>query len=528
MRLRYAVPLLVLGVGVIVAALFLFIELRQTNDRAVRSAIQQLGVLSGIMVDDIERALRRGDRVNVRDTFDPVRATRTTRAAFVLDESDRVLYATDRASEGYELPRTSFASDTALVDSVRRSGRPQYQVSEDGSLLLWAHSFSMPPRSGELLPTRSGVLLVLYNLDIPRLESLRDALSRTGTALLMIALLCVLVTWIFHRSFTPRISALIRSTEKIADGDYQGVPHIAGDDELATIGRAISQMASALDREQRKLLKSEADLRKLNSELETRVRERTSEAIGYALDMEAFAFMISHDLRTPLRSIAGFAQVLAQDNAATIGQEGLENLGRVLLNAKRMNRLMDDILALSRHGRQPLQTTDVDMAMLGRSVATELLSDQKNPDRIHLRIDDMPPATADEGLLRQVIQNLLSNAIKYSAVRETAEIHFGCTRDSRGPVYFVADNGIGFAMKYANQVFAPFKRLHAPSEYEGTGVGLAIVKRVLDRHAGSIWVRSQFGAGTTFYFSFFRASEAIELARQGDTEAFRRVGEVLQ
>ena len=528
MRLRVAVPLLLLGVGLFVASLFVVIELRQNNERAVASAIRQLGVLCGIMVEDVEKNLRRGDRSRVRDTFRPIRASRTTRAAVLLDDTDRVIQATERGTEGYELSRTRFAAEAALVDSVRRNGRAQYRLDERGRL-LWAHPFSMPPRKGELLPSRTGVLLVLYSLDSRRDEALRDAFSRSGTALLMLALLCTLVTWVVHRYFTPRIDALVRSTERIAAGDYRAVPDIAGDDEIATIAGAIAEMAARLDREQGKLLKSEADLRKLNAELEVRVRERTAESIAYALDMESFAFIISHDLRTPLRSIAGFAQVLAQDNAAIIGKEGLENVGRVLLNAKRMNRLMDDILALARHGRgQPLEKAEVDVTALARAVAAELLGERRDASRIHVRIDAVPPAFADERLLRQVIRNLLSNAIKYSAVRETAEIYFGANVEARGTVYFVSDNGIGFEMKYADQIFAPFKRLNAPTEYEGTGVGLAIVRRVLERHGGSVWVRSEFGVGTTFFFAFFLTAEAAELARLGEADLFRRVGEVMR
>jgi light-regulated signal transduction histidine kinase (bacteriophytochrome) len=343
----------------------------------------------------------------------------------------------------------------------------------------------------------------------------------------MIALLCALVTLVIYRSYSPRIDSLMKSTEQIAAGDFSAAPRISGDDELARIGRSIAEMAARLEHDHGALLRSEADLRQLNAELEDRVRDRTAEAEAYALDMEAFAFMISHDLRTPLRSIAGFAQVLAQDNAATIGQEGLENLGRVLLNAKRMSRLIDDVLTLSRHGRQAIQASEVDVSALARGVASELLAEQRNPGRIHIRIDDVPPALADESLIRQVIQNLFSNAIKYSGVRETSEIHFGANNEPRGTVYYVSDNGIGFAMKYAHQIFAPFKRLHAPSEYEGTGVGLAIVRRVLQRHGGSVWARSQHGAGTTFYFAFFQAAEAAEQARLGAEETFRRVGEVL-
>jgi signal transduction histidine kinase len=526
LRLQVVVPLLMAGVGLVVAALFLVIELRQTSERTVGAAIRQLGVLSGIMVETVEKGLRRGDATNVRDALRPIRANRTTDAAAVFDDRDRVIHSTDHGAAGSALNRTRFAGETVLVDSVRRSGRPQFRVDEKTDRIVWAHPFAMPALGGELLSSRTGVLLVRYSLDVPRYEILRDAFSRTSNAMILVALLCAIVTWIFYRSFTPRIAALVESTEKIAAGDYRDLPEIAGNDELARIGHAITEMADKLDRDHRRLLHSEAELRALNNDLEDRVRERTAELAAYALDMESFAFMISHDLRTPLRSIAGFAQVLAQDNAATIGQEGLENLGRVLLNAKRMNRLMDDILALSRHGRQQIQTSAIDMTALVKSVAAELLGDQKHPERIQIRIDEVPPAVADEGLLRQVLQNLLSNAIKYTGVRETAEIHFGATNDRRGPIYFLSDNGVGFAMKYATQVFAPFKRLHAPSEYEGTGVGLAIVKRVMQRHGGSVWVRSQFGTGTTFHFAFFTAVEASE-AVHVEQGSQRRVGETL-
>lgn len=526
--LRVAVPLLVLAVGLLVATLFLVVELRQSRTRAVATAIRQLDVLSGIMVEEVEKGLRRGDEVSVRDALRPIRASRTTPSAVVLDDENRVIVSTSKGSRGHALWRTRFAAEAALADSVRRSGQSRHSFVENGRQILWARPFSMPPRSGELLPSRTGVLLARYDLDISRVESLRDAFSRTGSALLVIAALGLLVTWVFHRFLTPRIDALVRSTRRIAAGDYGAVTRLTGEDELAGIGRAIEEMAARLERDHRALQRSEAELRDLNAELELRVRERTAEAIGYALDMEAFAFMISHDLRTPLRSIAGFAQVLAEDNAATIGQEGLENVGRVLLNAKRMNRLMDDILALSRNGRQPVQTAPVDVTEIARSVAAELLAEQPASRQIEVRIDEVPPATADASLLRQAIQNLLSNAIKYSAVREVAEIHFGAHADPRGPVYFVSDNGVGFAMKYASQVFAPFKRLHAPSEYEGTGVGLAIVKRVFERHGGSVWVSSQFGVGTSFYFAFFPAAEAAEQVRTGEAEAYRRVGEVVR
>jgi signal transduction histidine kinase len=526
LRLRVAIPMLVLAVGVAVAALLVAIELHESNEKAAAMAIRQLGALCSIMVQDIERGLRRGDTIAVAETLRPVRSSGMTEAAVVLDDENRVLEATQGGSKGQPLSRTRYAGAAELVDAARRSQRPQSRLDASGAWVTWAHPFSMPVEEGELLPTRTGVLLVQHSLEMPWIESVSDAFTRAGTALVMIALLCGLVTWALYSSFTPRIDALVEATERVSAGQYGAVPSFPGDDELARIGQAFSEMAAKLERDHKALARSEAELRELNADLEDRVRERTAETLAYALDMESFAFMISHDLRTPLRSIAGFAQVLAQDNAATIGQEGLENLGRVLLNTKRMTRLIDDILAFSRHSRQPLQTGTVELSALARSVLADILAERQDGDRIHVRIDDVPPVVADEKLLRQVVQNLLTNAIKYSGIRETAEIHFGSKADSRGPIYYVTDNGVGFAMKYASQIFAPFKRLHAPTEYEGTGVGLAIVKRVLDRHHGSVWVQSQIGVGTTFYFTFYRASEAVEQARSTESEGFRRVGEV--
>ncbi|MFN2378373.1 MAG: ATP-binding protein [Candidatus Binatia bacterium] len=522
MGLRLAVPLLVMAVGLMVASLFVFIELRQTNARAVAAGVRQLDVLCGVMVEDIEKKLRRGQPINVHDTLRPVRGSRNTEAALLVDDADRVMHSTERSIVGLSLDRTPFADEKALVDTARRQGRPVFRRSNNGGRLFWAHPFALPPRPGELISTRSGVLLVQSSLDIPWNHAVRDAFSRTGTALVMLALLCILVSWGFHRSFTPRIDALVEATERIAAGDYHAVAAVGGADELSRLGQAISEMASRLESEHSNLLRSEADLRKLNAELEERVRERTEESAAYARDMESFAYTISHDLRAPLRSIAGFAQILVHEHAARLGPDGMDHLVRVMQNAKKMSRLIDDILAFSRQGRQPVNAVEVDVSALARSVAAELLGQQADASRLDVRIDETPTAVADEGLLRQVLHNLLSNAIKYSAPRDRVEIHVGAEKDPRGTVYFVADNGIGFDMEYAGKVFGAFQRLHAPDEYDGTGVGLAIVKRILEHHGGSVWVRSSPGAGSTFYFAFFAAEEATGLppaAREGGAVA---------
>jgi len=238
----------------------------------------------------------------------------------------------------------------------------------------------------------------------------------------------------------------------------------------------------------------------INTELEQRVLDRTAQLEAAYLELEAFSYSVSHDLRAPLRGITGYLNFFMEDYGACIEQEGQEYLQRIQGSAKRMNELIDDLLSLSRVGRQKLELTTFSLGELVQLVLSEMLAGQ-DKERIQITTNPLPRVTADRGLLRQVFQNLIDNALKYSSNQTLSQIEIGSlVKDNKTTIY-IRDNGVGFDMKFANKLFTPFERLHSRDEYEGTGIGLATVKRILTRHDGQIWVESAPGEGTTFYFT---------------------------
>ncbi|HEX2712275.1 MAG TPA: PAS domain S-box protein, partial [Candidatus Acidoferrales bacterium] len=238
----------------------------------------------------------------------------------------------------------------------------------------------------------------------------------------------------------------------------------------------------ALERHRSDLARSNAELAASNKEL------------------ESFSYSVSHDLRAPLRSIDGFSQALLEDCADRLDDHGKGHLNRIRVATQRMGVLIDDLLNLSRIARSELHVRRLDISALARAVASELQNTQ--PDReVEFRIEDGLETVADPGLLRNVLDNLLGNAWKFTSKRESACIEFGVTRLNGASAYFVRDDGAGFDPAYADRLFGAFQRLHALTEFSGTGVGLATVQRIVHRHGGRIWAESALGRGATFYFT---------------------------
>jgi signal transduction histidine kinase len=229
-------------------------------------------------------------------------------------------------------------------------------------------------------------------------------------------------------------------------------------------------------------------------------------------DLEAFSYSVSHDLRAPLRAMDGFSRILMESYGATLDPEAQHYLNRIRTNAKRMGELVDDLLAFSRLGRQPLKLALVQPAEIAGQAWDELRLEREGRV-VELQLDELPACLADAGLLRQVYINLLGNALKYSRKREQAQIVVGCQpgqlspTDPADPVYFVRDNGVGFDSAYAGKLFGVFQRLHRAEDYEGTGVGLAIVARIVQRHGGRIWAESKLDEGAAFFFSLKGATD---------------------
>ena len=309
----------------------------------------------------------------------------------------------------------------------------------------------------------------------------------------------------------PEVDALLASGVHL----YMVMPMIAGGELIGAI--SFGGEAGAFPAEQMSIAREVATLlaiavaqarlydrvRRHAEELELRVGERTTELLAANKELDAFSYSVSHDLRAPLRAVDGYARMLEEDYADKLDAEGNRLLGVVRASSQQMGRLIDDLLAFSRLGREQLRTRPLQLNDLVREIIDEAQSDRAGR-QIDFVVGDLGSVDADPALLKQALANLLSNAIKFTRDRNPAVIEIGtevksdtCSADS----YYVKDNGAGFDMKYYDKLFGVFQRLHSHAEYPGTGVGLAIVQRVIHRHGGRVWADSKPGVGSAFYFT---------------------------
>ncbi|NLH48956.1 MAG: HAMP domain-containing protein [Myxococcales bacterium] len=305
----------------------------------------------------------------------------------------------------------------------------------------------------------------------------------------LIVILAGLVGWLLARTISRPVQKMKEAVETIIDGNLDQVVAVHSRDEIGVLADAFNVMTGRLKR--------------TLAELEQRVAERTRQLEAANQELESFSYSVSHDLRSPLRGIDGFSQALLEDYHDKLDPEGRDYLRRVRQASQRMARLIDDLLQLSRVTRGELRRTTVDLSRLAGEIVNELI--QRDPRRrIEWTIAAGAVASADENLIRAALENLLNNAWKFTGKREAARIEFGVvppSGDEKNMIYFVRDNGAGFNMAYADKLFGAFQRMHSPAEFEGSGIGLATVQRIVHRHGGRIWAEAAVGEGATFYFT---------------------------
>ncbi|MDB6022634.1 MAG: aphA [Pedosphaera sp.] len=266
-----------------------------------------------------------------------------------------------------------------------------------------------------------------------------------------------------------------------------------------TEGEIVEWFGTASDITERR--RAAEEISQLNLQLEQRVIERTAQLQGANDELDAFSYSVSHDLRAPLRHVMGYAELLQKDDGPQLSEKGIRHLGAICEAGQKMANLIDDLLAFARIGKSELKKSPVNLNQLVREVLADGELDTKERDVVW-EILPLPTVLADRALLRQVLVNLISNAIKFTSERPRAEIKIGCAPEGdTETVIFVCDNGAGFNQLYGDKLFEVFQRLHSESEFEGTGIGLANVRRIIQRHGGRTWAEGVMGAGATFYFS---------------------------
>ena len=262
-----------------------------------------------------------------------------------------------------------------------------------------------------------------------------------------------------------------------------------------------ARLYASLQNELVERIRADRHIRELNQELEERVRARTADLEEAVHELEGFSYTISHDLRAPIRGVSGFTAILEEQHGEQLDEVGRYYLGWIKANAAMMGRQIDDLLAFIHLARMSLNTEQVNMTMLASEVAAELSANLPH-GRARFYIEELPPIQADPSMVRLLLSHLVENGLKFAAGKQIIEINIGYLDVDGKQTYFVRDNGVGFDMQYAGKLFQVFQRLHLQEEFEGSGVGLAMVRRILNRHGGDIWAESVPGEGATFYFTF--------------------------
>lgn len=398
----------------------------------------------------------------------------------------------------------------------------QYNIEISEQVDLFAHqkienlAKNLSVSTQELVASTQGLLKLLVQKQVVEIR-FYDRLIMGGL-LVSFAILAISV-FLFGRRIAQSTLYLRERTAQIAAGDLTSRIELPGSDELTELARSVNDMSAKLQssyealedeieerkRTEESLLESEQQVHELNAQLEQKIRnlnETNNKLKETNSEMESFTYSVSHDLRAPLRHMSGFVELLVRRDVSRLDEKSMHYLKVIADAASKMGCLIDDLLSFSRMGRGEMMNNSIDLKQLTREVIDEISRDIPQGRTVQWRIGDLPVINGDHAMLRLVLINLISNAVKYSNKVDSPLIEVDKLRsDNSCHTLFVRDNGVGFDMKYVDKLFGLFQRLHSSEEYEGTGVGLANVRRIISRHGGRTWAEGELNKGATFYFT---------------------------
>jgi signal transduction histidine kinase len=367
---------------------------------------------------------------------------------------------------------------------------PSFEKSDIRNIVTYMRNGNRMIASVREITSTSWVVLV----EFPR-KALEDPANQfllwmigAGLVLLVIS---ILLAWTMSRNITSPLKQLTSAASSIASGNLSTKVNVDRHDELGKLARAFNAMS--------------VQIQNAHQDLENKVKDRTAQLEAVNKELEAFSYSVSHDLRAPLRAVSGYAQILQEDYGKKLDPEANRIMTAITNNAHMMGQLIDDLIAFSRISRKEVSHQPIDMKLLAETCVQEL-QENNGKKKYEVQIDPMPECLGDQSMIKQVWLNLISNAVKYSSHETAPRIEIGYKDDERGHVYFIKDNGVGFDMQYAHKLFGVFQRLHSPEAFEGTGVGLALAKRIINKHSGDIWAESAPGKGATFFISLPKTS----------------------
>jgi signal transduction histidine kinase len=435
---------------------------RQTTHR-------QLSTLGQIIAANCTAALAFNSKEDAEDVLSALKADLHMRAACLYDTDGNVFATYPAGTTVADFPVKPEADGYTFSDTYLVGFQP---VSQGGNRLGTLYIRSDTTAINDRLKLYAGIAIGIIALSF-------------GLAYLLAKQL--------HHSISKPVLALSETAKAISDRqDYSVRATKLGDDELGKLTDTFNQMLTEIEHKNN-------EIQTFNHTLEQRIVKRTEELEAANKELESFSYSVSHDLRAPLRSIGGYSRILLEDYSDKLDEEGRRLLEVITRNGMRMGQLIDDLLAFSRIGKQSLVKVNLNLDSIVRHVIEELRSNRDQKSEVV--INPILNAKGDSSMLKQVFTNLISNAIKYSRKKENPRIEVGSWEEDERMVFYVKDNGAGFNMDYYDKLFGVFQRLHSATEFEGTGVGLALVNRIITKHGGKVWAEGKVGEGATFYFS---------------------------